>query len=59
MKTLRKNLAPFQGFSAQFNKDRAHFHQFWSNIAIYTSRALMDLLCELGVIWIKTEGAFH
>ena len=34
-------------------------HRFWSNIAIYMSRALMDVWCEFGIIWIKTEGAFH
>ena len=28
-------------------------------IAIYSSGALMDDLCEFGITWIKTEGAFH
>ena len=25
----------------------------------YTSCTLMDVLCEYGVIWIKTDRAFH
>ena len=30
MKTLQKNLSLFQKFSLQFDRDRAHFHEFFS-----------------------------
>ena len=67
MKTLCKNLALLQQFWAPSSLQRSTFalifqpilHRFRSNIGIYTSSAVMDLLCEFGVIWIKTEGAFH
>ena len=70
MKTLLKNLATFQLKQAKLKSkvDQPLFkelifqpilHWFRSNIVYYTSRALMDVLCQYGVIWIKYDGAFH
>ena len=33
-------------------------HRIRSSIAVYTSRALMDALCEFSAIWINTDGTF-
>ena len=70
MKTVRKNLATFQlkHLVCNFIATNPLFkefifqpilHLFQSNIVYYTSRARIDLLCEFGVIWIKSDGAFH
>ena len=32
--------------------------RFRSNKVYYPSPAIIDLLCEFGVIWIKSDGAF-
>ena len=52
--------------NAVFYSDRAHFQDFQpilyrllSNKVYYLSCAIIDFLCEFGVIWIKSDGAFH
>ena len=34
-------------------------HRFQSNVLYYTSCALVDVLCQYSVIWIKINRAVH
>ena len=36
----------------------SNLHCFRSNKVYYPSHAIINLLCECGVIWIKSDGAF-
>ena len=35
----------------------SNLHSFWLNKVYYLSHAVIDLLCECGVIWVKSDGA--
>ena len=67
MKTLQKKLSPFQGFLPAILSTTEHIYtDISANSALISVEYSYlhvpfprGVLCEYGIIWIKTEGAFH